>query len=97
MTAATPPPTPVTRSVPGGGTAPGTNNCPGPDVPGTALAPVGAFLVAFLLGGFLTGTLGGVGWAASIAQACALGTAGAGLQLMLTACRRRRALEEPES
>ncbi len=55
------------------------------------------FVAAFLLGGWLTGTIGGAGWGPSLAMAAALGIAGAGLQLLLLAVRRRRELEGPEA
>ncbi|WOQ17675.1 hypothetical protein [Raineyella sp. W15-4] len=59
------------------------------------LAAMG-FVAAFLLGGWLTGTVGGAGWGVSLAMAAALGIAGAGLQLLLLAVRRREQLEHPE-
>jgi len=59
------------------------------------LAAMG-FVAAFLLGGWLTGTVGGAGWGVSLTMAAALGIAGAGLQLLLLAVRRREELEHPE-
>ncbi|SDB80723.1 hypothetical protein GA0111570_10340 [Raineyella antarctica] len=52
-----------------------------------------AFLLVFLLSGFIVGTLLGETWASSIATASTLGIVGAGMQLMLIAARRRRELE----
>ena len=52
-----------------------------------------AFLVVFLISMFIAAILRGDGWGSAIASALTLGTAGAGLQLMLCAVRRRRAFE----
>lgn len=59
------------------------------------LATIG-FVAAFLLGGWFIGTVGGAGWGESIAMAASLGIAGAGVQLLLVAVRRREELEHPE-
>lgn len=66
--------------------------------PGTrhiVASAVSAFVVVFLLTGFVSGSLHGAGWASAIGSAASLGTVAAGVQLMLLAVRGRRELEGP--
>lgn len=69
-----------------------------PDVPSfsTARAVAAAalaFVAVFLISVYSALTVRDAGWGNAVAAAGALGTVGAGLQLMLGAVRRRRALE----